>query len=37
MTNFQGKRPDQIEMSERLSASAFIVLAVAVLIWSIFF
>ena len=37
MKNYQGKRPDQIEISERISAFAFLAFAVAVLIWSIFF
>jgi len=37
MISNQGKRPDQMEISERLSAFAFIAFAVAILIWSIFF
>jgi hypothetical protein len=35
--SYQGKRPDQIEIAEKISAFAFIAVAVLLLIWSIFF
>lgn len=37
MIGNQGKRPDQVEISEKISALTFIALTVVLLIWSIFF
>ena len=35
MRNYQGKRPDQIENSEKISAYAFIAAVVCFLIWGL--
>jgi hypothetical protein len=35
MKNYQGKRPDQIENSEKISAYAFIAAVVFFLIWGL--